>query len=320
MKQIELGQSGLTASQIALGVMRINDRNAKQAAETVSAALEAGIDYFDTADIYGAGVSSTVFGQALKDVGVDRDKIHIQTKAGIIIKDGQINGDGLKGFRYDFSRDHLISAVDIELQRLQTDHVDFLLLHRPDTLMDPDEVAEAFSQLEASGKVLHFGVSNFTPYDVDLLQQSVSQRLEVNQLQFGLAHADMIRENIHLNISGNADYENHIRTFDVLTYSRLHKMTIQAWSPFQYGMFAGVFIDNPKFKKLNDLLQQIADKYQATKSGVAVAWILKHPAKIQTILGSMSPNHIKEMADVDSIHLTNQEWYDLYQTSVNPLP
>ncbi|MFT9146492.1 MAG: aldo/keto reductase, partial [Oenococcus sp.] len=318
MKQIELGQSALKASQIALGVMRINERDAKQAVETVSAALDAGINYFDTADIYGNGRSSTIFGQALKDAGVDRDKIFIQTKAGIILKDGQINGDGFKGLRYDFSRDHLISAVDIELQRLQTDHVDFLLLHRPDTLMEPSEIAEAFSQLEASGKVLHFGVSNFTPYDVDLLQQALSQRLEVNQLQFGLGHADMIAENIQMNINGKAEFDTHVRTFDVLTYSRLHKMTIQAWSPFQYGMFAGVFIDNPKFQPLNDELQTLADKYGVTKNGIATAWILKHPARIQAILGSMSPNHIKEMADVDKVHLTNQEWYDLYQTAGYP--
>ncbi|MFT8328975.1 MAG: aldo/keto reductase [Oenococcus oeni] len=320
MKQIELGQSGLNASQIALGVMRIDRKNAQEAAKTVSTAFDAGINYYDTADIYGAGKSSTIFGQALKDAGIDRNKIYIQTKIGIILKNGQINGDGLTGLRYDFSREHLLSAVDIELQRLQTDHIDFLLLHRPDTLMEPEEIADAFSQLEASGKVLHFGVSNFTPYDIELVQQAVSQRLEVNQLQFALTHANMISENIQMNIDGSPDSDTHVRTFDILTYMRLHKMTIQAWSPFQYGMFAGVFIDNPKFKELNDQLQTLADKYHSNKSAVAVAWILKHPANIQTILGSTSPEHIKQMTEVDDVHLSNQEWYDLYQAAGYKVP
>lgn len=320
MKKIRIGQSGVSASQIALGVMRINRLDRKAAADLIAAAYQAGINFFDSADIYGAGRSSMIFGQALRDTGIDRDKIFLQSKGGIILKDGQIDGDGLKGQRYDFSKGHLISTVETELSRLQTDHLDFFLLHRPDTLMRPEEVAEAFSQLEASGKVLHFGVSNFSPYDVDLIQQAVSQKLDVNQLQFGLGHADLIAENIQLNISKSPSFDNHVTAFDVLAYSRLHHMTIQAWSPFQSGFFAGAIVDNPQLPELNAELDKLADKYQVGKNAVASAWIAYHPANIQVILGSMTASRIEDAANIDKVKLTNQEWYDLYLAAGYPLP
>ncbi|MDR0898982.1 MAG: aldo/keto reductase [Lactobacillaceae bacterium] len=318
MKTQQLGTSEVKdASAVALGVMRISEKSADEAIQVVNAALEAGINFFDTADIYGAGKSSTVFGQALKDAQVNREDIYLQSKGGIILPDGQINGDGLKGPRFDFSKDHLIASVDIELERLQTEYLDFFLLHRPDVLMEVDEIAEAFSELKASGKVRNFGVSNFTPLQIQLLQQATDQRLEVNQLQFGLGHADMISETLLLNMGEERSIE---RTFDSLTFAQLNKITIQAWSPFQYGMFEGVFVDSPKFGKLNDTLQALADKYGVTKNGIAVAWINRHPAGIQTIIGSMNPTRIKEMSDIDSVNLTKQEWYDLYLAAGNILP
>lgn len=318
MKQLQIGKSAIKdASSVSLGVMRISEKSEKDAAEIIQTSLESGVNFFDTADIYGAGKSSTVFGSALKELNVNREDIYIQSKGGIVLEKGQINGDGFKGPRFDFSKNHLIAAVDIELERLQTDYLDVFLLHRPDTLMDPQEVAEAFHELHSSGKVLNFGVSNFTPYQVELIQKHSKQRLEVNQLQFGLGHADMVSETILLNTDEQRAIE---RTFDSLTYSRLNDITVQAWSPFQYGKFEGVIIDSPKYPELNLKLEELAKKYGVTKNTIAVAWIDAHPAKIQTIIGSMNPTRIKEMTDIDKVNLTKQEWYDLYMKAGNMLP
>ncbi|HEY4399372.1 MAG TPA: aldo/keto reductase [Lactobacillaceae bacterium] len=313
-----LGNGELSnVSSVALGVMRIADKTSDEAQTIVETALENGVNFFDTADIYGGGKSSQVFGQALQDLNVKREDVFIQSKGGIILPNGQINGDGLTGPRYDFSKDHLIAAVDVELQRLQTDYLDVFLLHRPDTLMEPDAIAEAFNELETAGKVRHFGVSNFTPYQVDLLKTAVKQPLVANQLQFGLGHAQMVTREFHHNTDDTAAVD---RDNGILSYSRLHKMTIQAWSPFQFGQFAGVFMDNDAFPELNDKLQQLADKYHATKNAVAVAWILRHPAHMQVIVGSMTPSRLAEMLNFDDVQLTNQEWYDLLMAAGNTLP
>jgi predicted oxidoreductase len=318
MKKITLGRSTIEdASAVALGVMRIADKSPQEAQKIVQTALDNGINFFDTADIYGGGKSSTVFGQALRDLAIDREKIYIQSKGGIILPKGQINGDGLTGPRFDFSKAHLIAAVDIELERLQTDYLDVFLLHRPDTLMDPSEIAEAFHELEASGKVRYFGVSNFTPYQIDLIQSHLSQPLVANQLQFGLGHTGMIDQEFHQNMTDNAAV---VRDNNVLSYSRLHNITIQAWSPFQFGRFEGVIIDHPDFPVLNETLQVLADKYGVTKNTIAVAWILRHPAHMQVVIGSMTPTRIAEMTQVDQVTLTNQEWYDLYLAAGNTLP
>ncbi|MDR3241276.1 MAG: aldo/keto reductase [Lactobacillaceae bacterium] len=317
MAKINLGNSGLIVPDVALGVMRIDSKTANEAQSTVEKALDKGVNFFDTADIYAAGKSSTVFGQALKDAGVSRDDIFIQSKGGIILEDGQINGDGWTGPRYDFAGKHLIASVDAELQRLQTDYLDVFLLHRPDTLQDPAEIAEAFNTLEKAGKVRHFGVSNMNPWQVELLQSAVDQKLVANQLQFGIMHTGMIDSEFHVNMTDprSVDHDGGI-----LAYSRLKKMTIQAWSPFQYGFFEGPFIDNPKFPEVNAKLQEIADKYGVTKNAVAVAWITYHPAKMQVVLGSMSLNRIDEMTENDKVQLTNQEWYDIYLAAGNDLP
>jgi len=317
MAKINLGNSGLIVPDVALGVMRIDSKTANEAQSIVEKALDKGVNFFDTADIYAAGNSSTVFGQALKDAVVNRDDIFIQSKGGIILEDGQINGDGWTGPRYDFTGEHLIASVDAELQRLQTDYLDVFLLHRPDTLQDPAEIAEAFNTLKKAGKVRHFGVSNMNPWQVELLQSAVEQKLVANQLQFGIMHTGMIDTEFHVNMTDprSVDHDGGI-----LAYSRLKKMTIQAWSPFQYGFFDGPFIDNPKFPEINAKLQEIADKYDVTKNAVAVAWITYHPAKMQVVLGSMNLNRIDEMTENDKVQLTNQEWYDIYLAAGNDLP
>ncbi len=230
--------------------------------------------------------------------------------------DGQIDGDGLKGPRYDFSKRHLIATVDTELRRLQTDYLDTFLLHRPDALMVLDDVAEAFQQLEQSGKVRYFGVSNMHPGQVTLLQSALSQKLQINQLQFGLKHTNMIDNELHVNVDSTHTLGDNS---DILSYSRLNKMTIQAWSPLQYGYFGGVFVDNEQFPELNATLQALAIKYDVTKSSIAVAWILHHPAKIQVTIGTMNVERIVQMTDLD-YDLTNQEWYDLYVAAGHDLP
>jgi predicted oxidoreductase len=301
----------METSRIALGVMRIENKNRDEAAKIVQTALDNGITFFDTADVYADGKSSAVLGQALEDVGASRDSLQIQTKFGIVNPEG----NGIS--RYDFSKEHLLATLDRELERLKTDHVDSVLLHRPDTLVDPEEVAEAFNELESSGKVRHFGVSNMRPWQVELIQNAVSQKLEANQLQFGLMHTHMIQQEFEANMetAGSVDHDGGI-----LAFSRLKQMTIQAWSPFQYGFFEGPFIDNPKFPELNKALEKMAEKYSSTKNGIAVAWILRHPAQMQVILGSMNPTRIAEMAAGSDVNLDRQDWWDLYVAAGNIIP
>lgn len=319
MKYQTIGKSNIdNASSVALGVMRINDLDDNKATEVIQTALESGINYFDSADIYASGKASRVFGKAWQDTGVNRSDIYIQSKGGILKETGQIDGDGRKGPAYSFEKDHLIAAAEIELERIGTDYLDLFLLHRPDTLMEPEEVAEAFKYLKDNGMVKHFGVSNFTPNQIKLLEKYLDEPILVNQLQFSLAHANMVDETVHMNISD--DWRATETTYDFLTFARLNDITIQAWSPFQYGFFDGVFIDSPKFEKLNKVMENLAKKYGVTKNTIAVAWILRHPAKIQTIIGSMTPSRIKEMADVDNVNLTLNEWYDLYQAAGVILP
>ncbi|AVK61327.1 aldo/keto reductase [Lactobacillus sp. CBA3605] len=306
MKKINLGQSGMQASAVALGIMRMNALNVAQATQVLESAVDLGINYIDAADIYGGGQSSTIFGQALKQTTITRDQLYIQTKGGIV-----------PGQRYDFSKQHLIDAVDGELKRLGIDYLDSFLLHRPDPLMEPTEVAAAFNDLQRNGKVRHFGVSNFNPMQVELLQAALNQRLMINQLQFGVMHTGPIDFGLHTNMQDDRSI-NH--DGEIIEYSRLHHMTIQAWSPYQYGNFAGIFLDNPKFPKLNAVMQTLADTKQVTKSAIATAWILRHPAQIQVILGTMNPKHLAENAAGTAIDLTRQEWYDIYFAAGNDLP
>ena len=306
MKYAQLGASGVEASRVALGVMRISEKSPEEAVKIITTAMDCGINFFDTADVYGAGKSSQVLGHALKDAGIARDKVILQTKFGIVA-----------GKRYDFSKKHLLEALDFELNNLGVDYVDFALLHRPDTLVELDQVAEAFNELQNAGKVRHFGVSNVNPWQAELLQSAVDQKLEVNQLQFGLGHTGMVEQEFHVNMSdaSSVDHDGGI-----IAYSRLKKMTIQAWSPFQYGFFEGVFVDNPKFPELNAKLEELAKKYDSTKNGIATAWILRHPAQMQVILGSMNPTRIQQMAAGADVTLEAQDWYDLYFAAGNDLP
>ncbi|MGC3340465.1 aldo/keto reductase [Enterococcus faecalis] len=303
MKQLQFGTSDETVSSVILGCMRLNGtENPQQVIET---AYDHGITFFDHADIYGGGDCETIFGKALKESTIRREDIFIQTKCGI-----------RQGF-FDFSKAHILEAVEGSLQRLGVDSVDALLLHRPDTLVEPEEVAEAFHLLEKQGKVRYFGVSNQTPGQIELLKTAVKQPLLANQLQFGIKHTGMVDQGLQTNmeISGSIDYDHGI-----LDYSRLKQMTIQAWSPYQYGYFEGVFIGNEKFPELNQKLSELAEKYQTTPTGLASSWILRHPANMQVIAGSMNLGRIEEIAKAADIVISREDWYDIYRAAGNVLP
>lgn len=307
MRLQQVGQSGVEASRVALGVMRFAwGKTQDDVNESVRTALACGVNFFDSADIYGAGKSSQMLGQALSDLGVARESVLLQTKAGI-----------RSGVCYDFSKAHLIEALDGELAALQTNYVDFFLLHRPDPLVDLDEFADAIAEMLASGKVRHVGVSNMGPWQVEMLQSVLSCHLEANQLQFGLGHTQAISSGLHVNMPDDAACE---RGSGVIEHARLRHMTVQAWSPYQFGIFEGCFIGNEKFPELNAKLDEVAAAHGTTSTTIATAWILRHPAQIQVICGSTSPEHIREACAAADIDLTREEWWDLYKAAGNDLP
>ncbi len=304
MYKIELGKSGLQVPAVVVGCMRISDKTEKEVSAFINTALENGANFFDHADIYGGGKSESVFGKAIAPSM--REKIIIQTKCGIV-----------PGKMFDFSYEHIINSVNGSLERLGTDYIDVLLLHRPDALMEPEEVARAFDELKAAGKVRHFGVSNQNPYQMQLLQNSLDMPLCVNQLQFGIMHAPMIQSGINVNMYNESGVN---RDGGVLDYCRLNKITIQPWSPMQYGFFKGCFIDNEKFPELNAKMDEIAEKYGVSKTTIAFAWILRHPAKMQPVTGTTNLGRLADCIKATEVKLTREEWYEIYKAAGNILP
>lgn len=324
MKTIEIGRSGVRASQIALGVMRMDVLEPEVAAEVVRTVTGRGVNFFDTADIYGFGVralhaSSAAFGRAWHDAGLKREDIVIQTKFGIDYDFADTSLDRPK--QYNFSARHLVDSLDEELKALGTDCVDFALLHRPDTLMEAEEVVSALEALHKAGKVRHFGVSNMNPWQIELLRSWLgdepAMRLEANQLQFGLIHAQMVADETLVNTTLDP-VANHAD--GLLAYSRLRHMTIQAWSPFQSGTEYGPFVGNEHFPALNAELDRIAAAHGVSANAIATAWILRHPAGIQPVLGSMNPARLNEMIDGADVELSREEWYALYAAAGNLMP
>ena len=277
MKQLIFGQTDLKVPAVILGCMRL--LAADNPVDVLETAVEEGITFFDHADIYGNGECESLFGQALKESSLKREDLFIQSKGGIV-----------PGVMFDFSKEHIISSVEGSLKRLQIEQLDALLLHRPDTLFEPEEVAAAFDQLETQGKVKYFGVSNQKPGQIELLKKTVRQPLVANQLQFGIKHTEMIDQGFHVNMSDAPAVD---RDGEILEYSRLNDMTIQAWSPYQYGFFEGVFIGHVKFPELNKTLHEMALKYDTTPTGIASAWILRHPSNMQDIAGTMNLKRIR---------------------------
>lgn len=305
MKQIKLGGSTLHVPAIVVGCMRMDELKAAEAETFVQTALDLGANFFDHADIYGGGECERIFARAAKLNDDRREKVFLQSKCGI-----------RKGL-FDFSKEHILKSVDGILERLGTDYLDMLLVHRPDALMEPEEVAEAFDHLLNTGKVRRFGVSNQSPMQMALLQKFMSQKILANQLQLSITNSGMIRSGINVNME-NASSVDH--DGEVLNYCRLNDVTIQAWSPFQYGMFEGVFLGNPKFPELNQKIDEIAARYGVSNTTITTAWILRHPANMQMISGTMSTSRLKQICQACDITLTREEWYEIYRAAGNELP
>lgn len=300
-----IGQTGIQATRIALGCMRMSDLEGKQAEEVVGTALDLGINFFDHADIYGGGLSELRFRDAIKHLNVNRDKMIIQSKCGI-----------REGY-FDFSKEYILSSVDGILERLGTEYLDFLILHRPDVLVEPEEVAEAFTKLRAEGKVKHFGVSNQNRFQMELLQSYLDEPLAVNQLQLSPAHTPMFDAGLNVNMLNKASIEHDDGIVD---YCRLKRVTIQAWSPFQIDLSRGLFVNHPDYKELNETIAKLAKNYNVSSEAIVIAWILRHPAKIQAIVGSMNLSRLKAIDKANDIALTREEWYDIYRSAGNILP
>lgn len=308
MRYITLGQDDKELSEIVLGMMRIKDKSVKEVEELVETALSVGINAFDLADIYGRGRCEELLGIVLKNRPDLREKMWIQSKCGIRIEE----------FTYfDFSKDYIIKSVDGILQRLKIDHLDSLLLHRPDALMESDQVAEAFDLLYKQGKVRDFGVSNQNPMMMELLKKNVKQPLAVNQLQLSAAFTPGFESGFHVNME---DSQATMRDGGVFEYCKLHDVVIQAWSVLQFGYFKGNFVGNEKFQALNQVLDRLAFKYGVTPSTIAISWILRYPAKMQAVVGTTNPKHLREVSQAANFSLTRKEWYEIYLAAGNNLP
>ncbi len=308
MKTMELGKSGLVVPKIAVGCMRMADKTVDEAKELIDTALELGLNFFDHADLYGGGKSEEIFAKAIGMNEDIREKIFLQSKCGIC------PGKTM----FDFSKEHIIESTEGCLRRLNTDYLDLLLLHRPDTLYEPEEVAEAFNYLKESGKVRHFGVSNQNPMQMRLLQKYMgNEPICVNQLQYSITDCHIVKQGLYVNMREDNAID---RDGGVLEYCRYEDITIQAWSPFQYGFFEGVYVDNPDFPEINKKLAELAEKYSVTKSAIVLAWILRHPAHMQPLTGTMNPQRLKDCAEALNITLTRQEWYDIFSSAGNVIP
>ncbi|UBV44158.1 aldo/keto reductase (plasmid) [Deinococcus taeanensis] len=305
MRTQKLGTSTLEVPVVAVGCMRINSLEKPEAERFVHAALEEGATFFDHADIYGSGASEEIFADAIGMSSSVRERVILQSKCGI--RQGM----------FDFSREHILSSVDGILRRLKTDYLDVLLLHRPDTLVEPEEVAAAFDELEQAGKVRHFGVSNQHPHQIDLLRRYVQQPIVANQLQLSITNTTMIKSGFNVNMENDAAVD---RDGYILDYCRLHDITIQPWSPFQFGFFEGVFLNHPKFPELNAKIDEVAATHGVSNTTIAIAWLLRHPARMQPVIGTMNIDRLRDCCRASEVHLSREEWYAIYRAAGNVLP
>ena len=308
MKTYTLPHTSRTVSSVVLGLMRIPRMSNAEIATLVGTARDAGVNVFDHADIYGGErhLCERRFGEAVTLTPAAREELVIQSKVGI------------RSGYFDFSREHILATVDGSLAALRTDYLDLLLLHRPDTLVEPAEVAEAFDLLAAAGKVRHFGVSNHTPGQIELLKTTVRQPLLVNQVQLSITHAPLFAQGVAANMAGLD--QSISRDIGLLDYSRLKGMMLQAWSPFQKGFFDGIFLGDKAYPELNAAIDELAAKYGVTPTGIAVAWIVRHPANIQVVLGTTNPGRVRESAAGSDVTLTREEWYRLFRAAGHTLP
>ncbi len=309
MKTVDLGKTGIKVPAISMGCMRMVSLSDAEAERFIGSCVNQGANFFDHADIYGGGRCEEIFARGFRRTGLSRDKIILQSKCGIRRDKRPIS--------FDFSKAHIIKSVEGILSRLNTDYLDVLLLHRPDILVEPAEVAEAFSQLREQGKVLHFGVSNQNPYQMQLLQKALPMPLAANQLQFGLGHNQMAAQGVFVNMNRSKAID---RDGGVLDFCRLSDITVQAWSPFQAGFFGGVIFKKLRYARLNQKLKEYAKKYNVSPAGIALAWILRHPADMQAVVGTMSIGHAEDCIKATDINLSHEEWYTLLALSGVRLP
>jgi len=305
MSKLPTNQHIVQKPKLILGCWRIEQLETPELCSLLETALHNDLNFFDHADIYGQGQSESKFAKAIASLQVKREDLIIQSKCGI-----------RAGF-YDSSKQHIIDAVHGSLQRLNTDYLDVLLLHRPDALMQPEQVAEAFSALFDSGKVRHFGVSNFKPMQIELLRKYLPIPLHFNQLQFSLAHTGIIDSGLNANLHNDRAID---RDGDVLSFCQLHDISIQAWSPLQFGFFEGNFINHPNFPELNRVLSELSNTYGCTPAALAIAWILRHPASMQVLLGTTQPSRLLQLSKAKHVELTREHWYALYRAAGNTLP
>jgi predicted oxidoreductase len=311
VKTFTLPNTDIVAPNVVLGLMRIADKTDDEVRELIKTARDSGIDFVDHADVYGNDLHGCErrFAEAMQLSPSERDALTIQTKAGIV----------REGPYFDFSYEHIIESVNGSLDALQTDRIDILLLHRPDALVEPEEVARAFDELESAGKVRSFGVSNHTPRQIDLLKRYVRQPIVANQVQLSVTHAPIITQGVAANMLG----EQQSVTLDgggIVDYCRLNDITIQAWSPFQAGFFTGVFLGSPEYPEVNAVIDRLAAKYDVPPIAIATAWITRHPAQMQVVLGTTSPERVAGAALGSDIPLTRAEWYELFRAAGHIVP
>lgn len=309
MKQINIVNGPQNASQIILGCMRMPTLNTDGAANLIRTAYELGINFFDHATCYGRdGEAETRFGDAFLKTGIRREDVYIQSKCGILSEKGEFN----------WSKKTILDSVNDSLRRLKLDYLDTLLLHRPDLLYEPEQIAEAFDELEKNGKVRFFGVSNVPTMMLEVLRKYIRQPLVINQLQFSLDQSQLMDQALYVNnLTTNRSIDRDNGTLD---YCRFHDITVQAWSPLQKGFFQGCFVDDPELPELNRVLGELGEHYGVSKTAIAIAWILRHPAKIQAIAGTMNPSHLSDICEAIKVDLTHNEWYRLYLASGKFLP
>lgn len=308
MRYIKFGERQVEISEVVLGLMRISEMTVDQVEELIESALAVGINAFDIADCYGHGECERILGEVLKRRPDLREKMWIQSKCGIRMED----------FTYfDFSKEHILEAVDGILERLGVDYIDSLLLHRPDALMEPEEIAEAFDILKAQGKVIDFGVSNQNPMMMELIKKDVKQPLVANQLQLSAAFTPSFDAGFHVNMKQDAGI---VRDSSIFEYCRLNDVVIQSWSVLQFDYFGGVFLGSEKYPELNRVLERLAEKYQVTPSAIAIAWVLRYPAQMQAVIGTTKSERVAQAAKAADIVLTRKEWYEIYLAAGNDLP
>lgn len=305
---MNFGGAELQIPAIVAGCMRLDRLNETEAAKYIENAVAHDVNFFDHGDIYGGGRCEELFGKALKLTGIKREDLWIQSKCGIV-----------RGVMYDLSKEHILASVDGILKRLNTEYLDSLLLHRPDALLEPEEVAAAFDELERTGKVRHFGVSNMKPMQIELLKKCVEQPLAVNQLQLSAVHSSMIGNGMEVNMLTNGAID---RDGSVLDYCRLKDITIQAWSPLQYrsGVVKGAFFQYDDFSALNQKLEEMGSKYGVSAAAMAVAWLLRHPAGIQVLIGTMQSERFDELCGACDVRLSKEDWYQIFKAAGNVLP